>query len=92
MAPVWHNLKAFGGVARAAQHLARGQMVRVSGKQREEIYEREGEAHRALSLLVVHIEAADVNPTSGAAGRQDHGRGQTDEPRDDERMRHASPK
>lgn len=92
MAPVWHNLKAFGGVARAAQHLERGQMVRVSGKQQEETYEREGEAQSALSLLVVHIEAADVNPASGAAGRQDHGRGQTDEPRGEERMRHASSK
>ncbi len=92
MAPVWYNLKAFGGVARAAQHLERGQMVRVSGKQREETYEREGEAQSALSLLVVHIEAADVNRASGAVDARDHDRRAADEQRDDERMRHASPK
>lgn len=59
MAPVWHNLKAFGGVARAAQDLERGQMVRVSGKQKEETYERDGEVHSSLSILVVHVEATD---------------------------------
>lgn len=59
MAPVWYNLKAFGGVARSAQDLQRGQTVRLSGKQKEEVYERDGEAHSSLSILVVHIEATD---------------------------------
>ncbi len=59
MAPVWHNLKAFGGVALNAQHLERGQWVRLSGKVQEDRYQKNGEQMAKPVILLVHIEAAD---------------------------------
>lgn len=58
MAPVWHNLKAFGGVARTAQHLERGQWVRLSGKVQEDRYQKAGQDMAKTVILLVHIEAA----------------------------------
>jgi len=59
MAPVWHNLKAFGGVALNAQHLERGQWVRLSGKLQEDRYQKHGADLSKKVILLVHIEAAD---------------------------------
>lgn len=56
--PTWHNLKAFGGVARAAQHLERGAMVRLSGKPQEDRYHKDGQEMTKTVILLVHIEAA----------------------------------
>ena len=58
IAPTWHNLKAFGGVARAAQHLERGAVVRVSGKPQAEHYHKDGQEMTKTVILLVHIEAA----------------------------------
>lgn len=59
VAPTWHNLKAFGGVARAAQHLERGAVVRVSGKPHIEHYHKDGQELTKTVILLIHIEAAD---------------------------------
>ena len=59
MAPVWHNLKAFGGVAQNAQHLERGQWVRLSGKEQTDRYQKAGQDVTKTVILLVHIEAAD---------------------------------
>lgn len=59
MAPVWHNLKAFGSVALNAQHLERGSWVRLSGKEQEDRYQKAGQDTTKTVILLVHIEAAD---------------------------------
>lgn len=59
IAPVWHNLKAFGGVALQAQYLQRGQWVRLSGKVQEDRYHKAGDVMPKPVILLVHIEAAD---------------------------------
>jgi hypothetical protein len=56
--PIWHNLKAFGGVAREAKHLGRGEWVRLSGKPHEDRYTKEGAEVTRPVILLVHIEAA----------------------------------
>lgn len=56
--PVWHNLKAFGGVAKSARDLQRGQMVRLSGKPRAESFLKDGEERTSTSILLTYIEAA----------------------------------
>jgi len=58
MAPTWHNLKAFGGVARAAQHLERGAWVRLTGKHQVDRYQKDGQDVSRPVILLVHIEAA----------------------------------
>jgi single-stranded DNA-binding protein len=56
--PVWHNLKAFGGVARQAAELERGQIVRLTGKSQEDRFRnRKGEEVARPVILLVHIEA-----------------------------------
>ncbi len=59
MAPVWHNLKAFGGVALNAQHLERGQWIRLCGKAQEDQYHKAGQDMAKTVILLLHIEAAD---------------------------------
>jgi hypothetical protein len=61
MAPVWHNLKAFGGVAREARHLERGDWVRLTGKPHQERYRKGGVEQTKPVILLVHIEAVDQN-------------------------------
>ncbi len=56
--PIWHNLKAFGGVARQAAELERGQIVRLTGKSQEDRYRnRKGEDIARPVILLMHIEA-----------------------------------
>jgi hypothetical protein len=61
MAPVWHNLKAFGGVAREAQYLERGAWVRLTGKPHQDRYRKDGVEQTKPVILLVHIEAVDQN-------------------------------
>lgn len=53
---VWHRLKAFGGVARHANELRRGQLVRLSGKPTQEVYDKDGETHLVTTILLSYIE------------------------------------
>lgn len=57
--PIWHNLKAFGGVAREAGQLERGTRVRLSGKPHQDRYQKNGQEVIKPVILLVHIEAAD---------------------------------
>lgn len=54
--PIWHRLKAFGGVARHANELRRGQLVRLSGKPTQEVYDKDGEPHLVTTILLSYIE------------------------------------
>ncbi len=54
--PVWHNLVAWGKHASEARGYARGQTVRVTGKLKEERYEKEGETRTTVNLVVSTIE------------------------------------
>lgn len=54
--PLWHNVKAFGQVARTASHFTKGQKVKVTGTRRLEKWEKDGEIHTGYSLLITAIE------------------------------------
>lgn len=61
MAPIWHNLKAFGGVATHARDLERGDWVRLTGKTQEDRYRnRLGEEVSKPVILLVHIEGSGL--------------------------------
>jgi hypothetical protein len=60
-APVWHNHKAFGGVAREGKHLERGAWVRLIGKSQVDRYHKDGQEQIRPVILLVHIEAAGQN-------------------------------
>ncbi len=58
MVPVWHNLKAFDGVARQAGQLERGAWVRLTGKSLQDRYQKNGQEVTKPVILLVHIEVA----------------------------------
>ncbi len=54
--PIWHQVKAFGHLARTANRFAKGQQVKVTGTRRLERWEKDGEMHTGYSLLLSAIE------------------------------------
>lgn len=56
--PIWHNVKAWGSLARTASQFPKGQRVRVTGTRRLEKWEKDGQLHTGYSVLVTAIEPA----------------------------------
>jgi|GEM_PF-5592049 len=54
--PLWHQLKAFGQLARTANQFAKGQKVKVTGMRRLERWEKDGHMHTGFSLMLTAIE------------------------------------